>query len=78
MHESFLQSPSHAYYITTVVYDRLPIFTQPSTIIPLFDSLNYYRAQVHMRLLGYVVMPEHMHLLLWPQQKDDMETFMRG
>ena len=78
MQEQFLESPSHAYYITTVVYDRLSVFTRPSTIIPLFDSLNYYRAQLHMRVLGYVVMPDHMHLLLWPRQKDDMETFMRS
>ncbi|MEZ4609675.1 MAG: hypothetical protein R2838_05400 [Caldilineaceae bacterium] len=61
----FFNLLSHAYYITTVVYDRLPIFTQPSTIIPLFDSLNYYRAQVRMRLLTQAVMPEHVHLLLW-------------
>ncbi len=33
----------HIYYITTVVYNRLPIFTRPTCIIPLLDSLNFYR-----------------------------------
>ncbi len=33
----------HIYYITTVIYNRLPIFTRSSFVIPLLDSLNYYR-----------------------------------
>ncbi len=56
----------HVYYITTVVYDRLPIFTRPSFIIPLYDSLNFYRYKQDFKLLGYVIMPDHVHLILWP------------
>jgi hypothetical protein len=31
----------HIYYITTNIYNQLPIFTRPSFIIPLYDSLNF-------------------------------------
>lgn len=54
----------HVHYITTVVYGRLPIFTRPSFIIPLLDSLNFYRYKQDFNLLGYVVMPDHLHLNL--------------
>jgi REP element-mobilizing transposase RayT len=54
----------HVYYVTTVVYDRLPIFTRPSSIIPLYDSLNFYRHKQEFKLLGYAIMPDHVHLIL--------------
>ena len=44
----------HIYYITTVIYNRLPIFTRPSFIIPLYDSLNFYRYKQEFKLLGYL------------------------
>ena len=54
----------HIYYITSVIYNRLPIFTHSRYIIPLIDSLNYYRYQYSFQLLGYVIMPDHFHLLI--------------
>jgi REP element-mobilizing transposase RayT len=48
------------------VYNRLPLFTRPAFVIPLLDSLNFYRHKQSFKLLGYVVMPDHLHLILWP------------
>jgi REP element-mobilizing transposase RayT len=67
----------HVYYVTTVVYDRLPVFTRPSFVIPLFDSLNYYRHKQEFRLLGYVIMPDHMHLIIWPSGQATVSEIMR-
>jgi REP element-mobilizing transposase RayT len=67
----------HIYYITTVIYNRLPIFTRPSFIIPLFDSLNFYHYQQEFKLLGYVVMPDHLHLIIWPYGKATVSDIMR-
>ena len=67
----------HLYYITTVVYDRLPIFTCPSFITPLYDSLNYYRHKQEFKLLGYVIMPDHIHLILWPFGQATVSEIMR-
>jgi REP element-mobilizing transposase RayT len=65
------------YYITTVVYNRLRIFTRPSFIVPLFDSLNFYRYKQSFKLLGYVIMPDHIHLLIWPYGKSTVSEIMR-
>jgi putative transposase len=65
------------YYITSMTYNRLRIFTQPSFIILLFDSLNYYRYQYSCKIIGYVVMPDHIHLLIWPREEKAVTDFMR-
>jgi len=67
----------HVYYITTNIYKQLPIFIRPSFIILLYDSLNFYRHQYNFRLLGYVIMPDHVHLMLWPQKEATVSDFMR-
>jgi REP element-mobilizing transposase RayT len=67
----------HIYYITTNLYTRLPIFTRPSFIIPLYDSLNFYRYQLLVKILGYVFMPDHIHLLVWPYGTATISDFMR-
>ena len=65
------------YYVTTVVYDRLPIFTRPSFVLPLLDSLNFYRHKQDFELLGYVIMPDHVHLMLWPFGPATVSEIMR-
>ena len=65
------------FYITTVVHKRLPLFTRPAYVIPLFDSLIFYRSRYRFLLLGYVCMPDHLHLLIWPQDWYDVDAIMR-
>ena len=65
------------YYITSVTYNRLKIFTRPSFVILIIDSLNYYRYQYSCKLIGYVIMPDHIHLLIWPREEKAVTDFMR-
>jgi REP element-mobilizing transposase RayT len=65
------------FYITSNVYKRINIFTSPSFIIPIIDSLNYYRYQYTCKLIGYVIMPDHIHLLIWPSVEKAITDFMR-
>ncbi len=67
----------HLYYITTVVYGRLPIFNRSSFVIPLLDSLNFYRYKHAFKLQGYVVMPDHLHLIIWPYGEATVSDIMR-
>lgn len=72
-----LHIEGHIYYITTVVYNRLPIFTRPSFVIPLIDSLNFYRYKQEFKLLGYVIMPDHVHFIIWPFGGATVSDIMR-
>ena len=65
------------YHITSVVQGRLPIFVRPSFVVPLFDSLNYYRYHHSFNLLGYVIMPDHLHLLILPFGESPVSDIMR-
>jgi putative transposase len=65
------------FYITSNIYNRINIFTRPSFIIPIIDSLNYYRYQYGLKLIGYVIMPNHMHLLIWSTVEKLVADFMR-
>ena len=71
------QPHGHIYYVTTIVYNRLKIFTRASFVIPLIDSLNYYRYQHQCKILGYVIMPDHIHLMLFPIGESVLYEFMR-
>ena len=65
------------YYVTTVTQNRLPLFVQASFIILLYDSLHFYRHKLNFKLLGYVIMPDHLHLLLWPIGEPTISDIMR-
>ena len=64
-------------YVTSVLYGRTKLFTKASYVIPLYDSLHFYCSRYHCSLVGYVIMPDHVHLLLWPQDEHGVHPFMR-
>ncbi|HEY2980684.1 MAG TPA: transposase [Anaerolineales bacterium] len=73
-----LREQGSIYYITSNIHGRLRIFTKPSFILPIFDSLNFYRFEHKCKLLGYVIMPDHLHLLLRPvEHASSISEFMR-
>jgi putative transposase len=54
-------------FVTTATRDRRPIF-EISRVADLFiETLLHYRTLGHYKLHAYVVMPDHVHLLLTPQ-----------
>ena len=54
-------------FVTTATRDRQPIF-EISRVADLFiETLLHYRTLGHYKLHAYVVMPDHVHLLLTPQ-----------
>jgi REP element-mobilizing transposase RayT len=35
------------------------------------QTLDQLRARLNFKILGYVLMPEHFHLLIWPGERAD-------
>ena len=61
-------------FVTTATYGRRPIF-ETTRIAELFiEILLHYRTLGHYKLHAYVVMPDHVHLLLTPTGKTLSET----
>ncbi len=56
---------------------RLTIFADEGDYLAFERILAEAVARQQMRLLGYCLMPNHFHLLLWPGGDGDLSRFMR-
>ena len=55
------------FFITTATWDRRRLFQVEANALLLIDTLQHYREAGNYKLHAFVVMPEHIHLLLTPQ-----------
>ena len=57
-------------FLTASTHKRIPVFKQPTPAKIFFQELEFYRKSYHFKLHGYVLMPDHFHLLLdFPPEK---------
>ena len=56
---------------------RDKIFRKPADYRAFESILQEAREWVPMRLLCYIVMPSHWHLVLWPRGDSDLSEYMR-
>lgn len=57
-----------AHFLTFSCYRRLPLLSKDRTRQWFLDSLEKARAKHGFDLWARVIMPEHVHLLIWPRQ----------
>ena len=55
-----------AYFVTTNTIDRRPIFARREAARFFLETLADVRREQGLKLLAYVVMPDHVHLVLVP------------
>ena len=55
-----------ARFITFSCLKRHKLLTEPAVITDFLDELDRIRGRHNIKLLAYVVMPEHVHLVLYP------------
>ena len=60
-----------SHFLTFSCYRRRPNFAAPEIYSLFVQSLEFMRQRFEMRIYGYVVMPEHVHLLV---SEPDQET----
>jgi len=58
----------NAYFITTSVSKFVKIFRQRKYIDIILKNINFYRRKYDFKLIGYIIMPDHIHLLIYPDQ----------
>ena len=52
------------YFVTTCVEGRRPIFKNPKAALIAVEALRWLRNEGRIRLLGFVIMPDHAHVAL--------------
>ena len=66
MHLFKSREPNLVHYATAVTSNRVPVFRSDHTCSLFIDALATTREREPFKLIGYVVMPDHIHLLANP------------
>jgi REP-associated tyrosine transposase len=61
------------FFITTVTWQRTPLFRNPQKAELMMDVLAHYGKQKKYVLHEFVIMPDHFHLLLTPALEISLE-----
>ena len=69
--------PANLYFITTTAANRAYYFSPDKHKQIILDSLNYMRFQRWFRLYAFVIMPNHIHLLVRILSPYTLSTIMR-
>ena len=62
--------PGHAHALTFSCIDRQPLLANDAAARLFIEALAAARSRHHFDIWAYVVMPEHVHLLIWPREQD--------
>ena len=76
-----MDESQRTFFITTVTWQRVPIFRVESRARLLIDVLLDYRDQKKYLLHEFVIMPDHLHVLLTPEPGISVERvvqFIKG
>lgn len=60
--------PNTPYFVTTATLDRRPLFASPRLAQIVVDNIDFYERRGDYELLAFVVMPDHLHMLITPKQ----------
>ena len=66
-----------AFFITTVTWQRTPLVRPAQPAELMMDVLEHYREQKKYVLHEFVIMPDHLHLLLTPAADISLERAMQ-
>ena len=58
-----------AHYLTFSCYRRIPLMSKDRSCQWFLDALRNARTKHDFHLWAWVIMPDHAHLLIWPQLK---------
>lgn len=60
---------NHLHYLTRSTYRRTRLFDSERFRRRWVETLGELRRELDLKIVGYVLMPEHFHLLLWPSAR---------
>ncbi len=69
---------NHAHFVTVSTYRRARLFDSHRFRLHFVRTLDELRTQQDFRLLGWVLMPEHLHVLLWPCERANPSAIVQS
>ena len=71
-------SPGELQFITASTYRRTPLFLSNRFQRCFIERLEEVRQELHFLLIGWVLMPDHFHVLLKPQTAETSPLILKG
>jgi REP element-mobilizing transposase RayT len=65
------------HFVTTNVWHRQPLFVSRAFAQIVLDNLRHYSEALNYELVGYVVMPDHFHALIYPRAVTPISKIMQ-
>jgi putative transposase len=65
-----IQPEAAVYFLTYSVVEWLPVFIREATCKIITDSLTFCHRQKHLRINAFVIMPTHLHLIVFDEDFD--------
>ncbi len=65
--------PDYPYMVTTVTAARFPFFTDPADAQIVLDTILHGRSLGWWKVIAFVVMPDHLHVMMIPAKKSISE-----
>ncbi|XOU94636.1 MAG: REP-associated tyrosine transposase [Candidatus Kerfeldbacteria bacterium] len=56
---------SYAHFITTKTFENKKIFSDKNCCEILVSDIDFYSGKLGFQLIGYCIMPDHLHLIIW-------------
>jgi putative transposase len=72
-----MSAPFQTYFVTKCVEARRPILAVPSAAETVIQSLAHTRRQGQIKLLAFVIMPDHYHAVFALLPGQDLSSLMR-
>ncbi|MEW6232928.1 MAG: transposase [Chloroflexota bacterium] len=67
----------HVHFVTTKVSRFVPLFVVHDFCQILLANVDFYRSKHDFKLLGYVIIPDHFHALIYPQHHVPIRTVLQ-
>ncbi|MBU0598116.1 transposase [Patescibacteria group bacterium] len=56
---------SYAHFITTKTFENQKVFRNDKYCEILIKDIDFYRNKLGFKLVGYCMMPDHLHIIMW-------------
>jgi REP element-mobilizing transposase RayT len=67
----------YVYHVLNRAVGRAQIFEKSADYMAFEKVLRHAREETGMRLLAYVVLPNHWHLVVWPAHDGELSTYLQ-
>jgi putative transposase len=69
---------NHLHFVTASTYRRTRLFDSERFCRHFVETLRTLRSKFNFKLIGYVLMPEHFHALIWPAEAADPSRIVQS